>query len=96
MNQIILADEQAIFRAGAARTLALEEDMRIVAQCDDAGKLRTAIESFRFAIVLYSTGLGELASVVAQCREKRAARWSRSRRKREVLAGGVWRRSLAG
>ncbi len=71
MNQIILADEQAIFRAGAARTLALEEDMRIVAQCDDAARLRSAIESFRFAIVLYSTGLGDLGAVLPQCREAR-------------------------
>ncbi len=37
MNRIILADNQAIFRAGAARVLALEDDMRIVAQCEDAG-----------------------------------------------------------
>ncbi len=71
MNQIILADEQAIFRAGAARTLALEEDMRIVAQCDDTAKLRVAIETYRFAIVLYSTGLGELAPVLTQAREAR-------------------------
>jgi len=35
MNRIILADNQAIFRAGAARVIALEDDMRIVAQCDD-------------------------------------------------------------
>ena len=71
MNQIILADEQAIFRAGAARTLALEEDMRIVAQCDDADKLRTAIESYRFAIVLYSAALGDLAGVLTLAREAR-------------------------
>ena len=31
MNRLILADNQAIFRAGAARVLALEDDMRIVA-----------------------------------------------------------------
>ena len=72
VNQIILADEQAIFRAGAARTLALEDDMRIVAQCDDADKLRTAIESFRFAIVLYSTALGDLANVLRQAKESRS------------------------
>jgi DNA-binding NarL/FixJ family response regulator len=71
MNQIILADEQAIFRAGAARTLALEEDMRIVAQCDDAAKLRVAIDSYRFAIVIYSTTLGDLAGVLAQAKDSR-------------------------
>ncbi len=72
MNQIILADEQAIFRAGAARTLALEEDMRIVAQCDDPARLRNAIESFRFAVLLYSTALGDLGGVLAQAKEARS------------------------
>jgi len=46
MNRIILADNQAIFRAGAARVLALEDDMRIVAQCEDMTKLWSAMESF--------------------------------------------------
>ncbi len=36
VNRIILADDQAIFRAGTARVLAMEDDMRIIAQCDDA------------------------------------------------------------
>ena len=44
MNRLILADNQAIFRAGAARVLALEDDMRIVAQCEDMEKLFAAIE----------------------------------------------------
>ncbi len=57
MNRIILADNQAIFRAGAARTLALEDDMRIVAQCEDAGKLLGAIESFRGSVVMVATSL---------------------------------------
>ena len=47
MNRIILADNQAIFRAGAARMLSLEEDMRIVAQCEDAPKLLTAVDGLR-------------------------------------------------
>ncbi len=92
MNQIILADEQAIFRAGAARTLALEEDMRIVAQCDDAHKLRTAIESYRFAVVLYSTALGDLAGVVAQSKEARCpviAIQTANHDKHEALAEGL-------
>lgn len=52
MNRIILADNQAIFRAGAARILALEDDMRIVAQCDDMAKLLPALENLRGAIAL--------------------------------------------
>lgn len=72
MNQIILADEQAIFRAGAARVLAMEDDMRIVAQCDDAVKLRQAIETYRFAIVLFSMQVGDPAEIVAWCKESRS------------------------
>jgi len=57
MNRIILADDQAIFRAGAARVLAREDDMAIVAQCEDVGKLGNAVEGFRGAVVLVSSSL---------------------------------------
>jgi DNA-binding NarL/FixJ family response regulator len=57
MNRIILADNQVIFRAGAARTLALEEDMRIVAQCEDLPKLWSALESLRGAVALVASSL---------------------------------------
>jgi DNA-binding NarL/FixJ family response regulator len=57
MNRIILADDQAIFRAGTARVLALEEDMRIIAQCEDTTRLYAALGSFRSSIVIFSNGL---------------------------------------
>jgi DNA-binding NarL/FixJ family response regulator len=57
MIRIILADNQAIFRAGAARVLALEEDIRIVAQCDDQARLLSALDAVRGAIVLFSSSL---------------------------------------
>jgi DNA-binding NarL/FixJ family response regulator len=57
MNRIILADNQAIFRAGAARVLALEDDMRIVAQCEDPSRLWSALEAHRGAIVLFSCSM---------------------------------------
>jgi DNA-binding NarL/FixJ family response regulator len=57
MTRIILADNQAIFRAGAARVLALEDDMRIAAQCEDIAKLESAIEGIRGSIVLVSSSL---------------------------------------
>src|SRR5215813_15072717 len=57
MNRIILADNQAIFRAGAARVLSLEDDMRIVAQCEDMTKLWSALESLRGAVVLVASSL---------------------------------------
>ncbi len=58
MNRIILADNQAIFRAGAARVLALEDDMRIVAQCEEASRLLAAVSGFQNSVVLYAASLG--------------------------------------
>ena len=57
MNRLILADNQAIFRAGAARVLALENDMRIAAQCEDATKLFAAIDALRGSLLIVSTSL---------------------------------------
>ena len=36
MLKIILADNQAIFRTGAAKVLAVEDDLRIVAQAENS------------------------------------------------------------
>ncbi len=57
MTRLILADNQAIFRAGAARVLALEDDIRLIAQCDDTAKLSAAVEAHRGCIVLFASGL---------------------------------------
>jgi DNA-binding NarL/FixJ family response regulator len=73
MNRIILADNQAIFRAGAARVLALEDDMRIVAQCEDMAKLWSALESLGDAIVLIASSLRpEINDLVARARLARS------------------------
>ena len=70
MNRIILADDQVIFRAGAARVLSLEDDMRIVAQCEDSARLTSTIASFRASIVVFSSGLGlKVDEVLAATRE---------------------------
>jgi DNA-binding NarL/FixJ family response regulator len=71
MNRIILADNQAIFRAGAARVLALEDDMRIVAQCDDPSRFLSALEAHRGAVVVFSCSM-EL-DVQAVCERAHAA-----------------------
>ena len=57
MNRIIVADNQAIFRAGAARVLAVEDDMRIVAQCDEINRLLNALEANRGVILLLAASL---------------------------------------
>ena len=57
MNRIILADNQAIFRAGAARILAFEDDVRLVAQCEDQAKMLSAVEVYRGSILIVSSSL---------------------------------------
>ncbi len=67
MTRVILADNQSIFRAGAARVLALEDDLRIVAQCEDAARLLAAVAAHRGAVVLYASSLGtDQAALVRQ------------------------------
>ncbi len=57
MKKIILADNQSIFRAGVAKTLALQDDIRIVAQCMDNERLTQAIRTFRSSIVVFASSL---------------------------------------
>ena len=57
MNKIILADSQAIFRAGTAKVLAMDEDFRIVAQCADVERMTHALTTFPGAIVLFASSL---------------------------------------
>lgn len=69
MSKVILADNQAIFRAGAARVLALEDDMRIVAQCDDAPRLAVALEAQRGAVLVMAISMeADTAGVAAKAR----------------------------
>jgi DNA-binding NarL/FixJ family response regulator len=57
MNKIILADSQAIFRAGTAKILAMEDDFRIIAQCSEPERIFPAMETFRGATVIFATSL---------------------------------------
>jgi len=57
MLKIILADSQAIFRAGAAKVLAVEDDFRIVAQCENSDRMMVALESFRANVLIFSTAM---------------------------------------
>ncbi len=57
MHKIILADNQAIFRTGTAKVLAMEDDLRIIAQCPDLPRLYHAITTFRGAIVILASSM---------------------------------------
>lgn len=72
MLKVILADNQAIFRAGAARVLAGEEDVRIVAQLQSADQIAGALNRFRDAVMIMSASFQpDLATVVAQAKKTR-------------------------
>jgi DNA-binding NarL/FixJ family response regulator len=57
MIKIILADSQAIFRAGTAKVLAADDDMRIIAQCADLDRLLHAVATFPGTVVLFASTL---------------------------------------
>jgi DNA-binding NarL/FixJ family response regulator len=67
MNNIILADNQPIFRSGAAKILSAEADFAIQAQCGDLAQLFKAIELHPSATVIFAAGLQpDLASLAAR------------------------------
>jgi DNA-binding NarL/FixJ family response regulator len=57
MNKVILADSQAIFRAGTAKVLATDDDFRIIAQCSDTERMMHAITTFPSAVVVFASAL---------------------------------------
>lgn len=57
MNKIILADNQAIFRAGTAKVLTMEDDFRVIAQCSDGERFYQVLEAFRGATLLFASAL---------------------------------------
>ncbi len=58
MIQIVIADNQPIFRAGTARVLESEPDLCVRAQCGDAAALLETVTDARFTIVLMARSLG--------------------------------------
>ena len=57
MLKLILADNQAIFRAGAAKVLAVEDEMRVVAQTQNYEQTLMALDKFRASILIFATAL---------------------------------------
>jgi DNA-binding NarL/FixJ family response regulator len=70
MLKIILADNQAIFRAGIAKVLAVEDDVRIVAQAQTVEQAMIAIEKFRGSVMIYASSfLPDTAQLTSMARE---------------------------
>src|SRR5437870_13475769 len=57
MRKLILADNQAIFRAGIAKVLTVEDEMRIVAQAQTPEQMFMALDTFRAAVLVIAGGV---------------------------------------
>ncbi|HVP55589.1 MAG TPA: response regulator transcription factor [Candidatus Eisenbacteria bacterium] len=55
MINIVIADHQAIFRAGVAKVLAVEDDLRIVGQPRTTEQMLNALERLRTHVLMVST-----------------------------------------
>src|ERR1700761_3691000 len=65
MLKILLADNQAIFRAGIAKVLAVEDDLRVVAQAQSVEQMMMALDKFRASVMIFSASfLPDLSTVV--------------------------------
>jgi DNA-binding NarL/FixJ family response regulator len=70
MLKIILADNQAIFRAGIAKVLAVEDDVRIVAQAQTVEQARIALDKFHGSVMIYASNfLPDAEHLAEQARE---------------------------
>jgi DNA-binding NarL/FixJ family response regulator len=72
MINVIIADHQAIFRAGIAKVLAVEEDIRIVGQPQSAEQLLNSLHKLRSHVLILSTNflssLPEIQEIAAEHR----------------------------
>jgi DNA-binding NarL/FixJ family response regulator len=93
MNKIILADNQAIFRAGTAKILAMEEDFRVMAQCADSDRLYQAIDAFPGVVLMFAatlrTDLGMLTDRVARVGSRSIAILENNDSTQPYLAAGI-------
>ena len=56
--RVIVADTQAIFRAGLRKVFALEDDIRVVGQAENVGQAMMAIQKFSADVMVLEAALG--------------------------------------
>ena len=74
MLKLILADNQAIFRAGIAKVLAVEDEMRIVAQAQTQEQMFMALDKFRAAVLIVAGGFHSDFPGILQAADKAKTR----------------------
>jgi DNA-binding NarL/FixJ family response regulator len=93
MLKIILADNQAIFRTGVAKVLAVEDDLRIVAQADNPEKMMMALEKFHASVMIFSSdmqaGLQEVVEAARRLKTKLILIADTGQDSRHFLANGI-------
>lgn len=57
--RVIIADSEPIFRVGVRKIIAIEDDVRIVAQVESAANALTAVGRFPADLILFESGLSE-------------------------------------
>jgi len=57
--RVIVADSQAIFRAGLRKIFALEDDIRVVGQAETIAQTLTAIQKFSADILIFESALSQ-------------------------------------
>src|SRR6202050_4692991 len=55
--RVILADTQAIFRAGLRKIFALEDDIRVVGQAETLAQAQSAVKKFSCDVVIFEAAL---------------------------------------
>ena len=74
MLKLILADNQAIFRAGIAKVLAVEDEMRIVAQAQTPEQMIMAQEKVRAAVLIAAGGFHSDFNAIVQSANRNRTR----------------------
>jgi DNA-binding NarL/FixJ family response regulator len=57
--RVIVADEQAIFRAGLRKIFALEDDIRVVGQAETLAQAQSAVKKFSSDVVIFEAALAQ-------------------------------------
>ena len=57
--RVILADTQAIFRAGLRKIFALEDDIRVVGQAETLAQTQSAVKKFSCDVVIFEAELSQ-------------------------------------
>lgn len=63
--RVIVADSQAIFRAGLRKIFAVEDDIRVVGQAETLGQTISAAQKFSADILIFEAAMADTADTIA-------------------------------